>query len=199
MIGALPETLNIGGTEYPIRTDYRDILQTFEAFNDPDLESDDKWIVAFYLIFSDFNGPEDVEEAVENGFDVLEAQKKIMWFIAGGKQERQNNRPEPPTYDWVQDEQLIFSAVNNVAKREVRELEYLHWWTFLGYFNEVGEGTFSYIVGIRDKLNRGKKLEKHEREFLNKNKDMVVLRKHLTEEEQKAEDEYRDMLDSIIG
>lgn len=199
MIGGLPENLMVGGECYPIRTDYRNVLQTFEAFNDHELETMDKWIVAIYLLFSDFTCAEDVESAVENGFDVSDAVKQILWFISGGKEERKEYRKEPPTYDWVQDEQIIFSAVNNVAKKEVREVEYMHWWTFLGYFNEVGEGTFSYVVGIRNKLNKGKKLEKHESEFVNNHKDMVLLRKKLTQEEKKQEDEFQELLEDVIG
>ena len=45
MIGALPETLTVGGEEYPIRTDYRNVLQVFEAFQDPELTQEEKWIV----------------------------------------------------------------------------------------------------------------------------------------------------------
>lgn len=197
MIGALPEILTVGGKDYPIRSDYRNVLQMFEAFNDPELETAEKWIVAIYLLFADFSCGEDVEEAAADGFDVNEAAKQILWFISAGKEEQ--DRKIFPTYDWEHDEQMIFSAVNNVAKKEVRELEYLHWWTFLGYFNEVGEGTFSYIVGIRNKLNKGKKLEKHEREFLNDNKDMVLIKKKLSREEQKQEEEYQSLLDEVIG
>lgn len=199
MIGLLPETLTVGDNTYHIRSDYRNVLQTFEAFNDPELETEEKWIVAIYLLFEDFTCADDVESAIESGFDLIEAIKQIMWFISGGKYERKDDRKEPPTYDWIQDEQIIFSAVNNVAKKEVREVEYMHWWTFLGYFNEVGEGTFSYIVSIRNKLNKGKKLEKHEREFLNKNKDMVVIKKKLSKEEREQEDEFQALLDDVIG
>lgn len=199
MIGALPETLTVGNNPYPIRSDYRNVLQAFEAFNDPELEKMEKWIVAIYLLFADFTCADDVEHAVEDGFDVAEAAKQISWFISGGKEVRKDDRKELPTYDWVQDEQIIFSAVNNVAKKEVREVEYMHWWTFLGYFNEVGEGTFSYIVGIRNKLNKGKKLEKHEKEFLNKNKDIVLIKKKLSKEEQEQEDEFQALLDDVIG
>lgn len=199
MIGVLPTTLTVGEVVYPIRSDYRNVLQTFEAFNDPELETTEKWIVAIYLLFADFSGAEDVENAVENGFDIAEAVKQILWFISGGKEDRKEDRKELPTYDWVQDEQIIFSAVNNVAKKEVREVEYMHWWTFLGYFNEVGEGTFSYIVGIRNKLNKGKKLEKHEKEFLNKNKDIVFIKKKLSKEEQEQENEFQTLLDDVIG
>lgn len=197
MIGALPEVLTVGGTDYPIRTDYRNILQVFEAFQDPELTQEEKWIVAIYLLFEDFSCDDDVLEAAQNGFDLSGAMKQISWFISAGQPEKQVL--EQPTYNWTQDEQMIFSAVNKVAGKETRELEYLHWWTFLGYFNEVGEGTFSFIVGIRNKLNKGKKLEKHEKEFLARNKELVKLEKPKTQEEQKREDEYQALLDEVLG
>ncbi len=197
MIGVLPETLTVGGEEYPVRTDYRNILQVFEAFQDPELQPEEKWIVAIYLLFEDFTCDDDVLQAAQNGFDLGEAMKQISWFISAGQPEKQVL--EQPTYNWAQDEQMIFSAVNKVAGRETRELEYLHWWTFLGYFNEVGEGTFSFIVGIRNKLNKGKKLEKHEKEFLFHNKELVKLQKPKTREEQAQEDVYQDLLSEVLG
>lgn len=197
MIGALPETLTVGGTEYPIRTDYRNVLQVFEVFQDPELTQEEKWIVAIYLLFEDFAWDDDVLQAAQNGFDLDEAIKQISWFISAGQPEKQVL--EQPTYNWTQDEQMIFSAVNKVAGRETRELDYLHWWTFLGYFNEVGEGTFSFIVGIRHKLNKGKKLEKHEKEFLSHNKELVLMKKPLTKEEQEQEDAYKSLLDEALG
>lgn len=197
MIGALPETLTVNGVDYPIRTDYRNVLQVFEAFQDPELEPQEKWIVAIYLLFENFSCDDDVLEAAQDGFDLGEAMKQISWFISAGQPEKQVL--EQPTYNWTQDEQMIFSAVNKVAGRETRELEYLHWWTFLGYFNEVGEGTFSFIVGIRHKLNKGKKLEKHEKEFLSLNKELVLMKKPLTKEEQEQEDAYKSLLDEVLG
>lgn len=197
MIGILPEELTVGGVDYPIRTDYRNVLQVFEAFQDPELTQEEKWIVAIYLLFEDFACDDDVLEAAQDGFDLGEAMKQISWFISAGQPEKQVL--EQPTYNWKQDEQMIFSAVNKVAGRETRELEYLHWWTFLGYFNEVGEGTFSFIVGIRNKLNKGKKLEKHEKEFLSHNKELVLMKKPLTKEEQEQEDAYKSLLDEVLG
>lgn len=197
MIGALPETLTVGGVEYPIRTDYRNVLQVFEAFQDPELTQEEKWIVAIYLLIEDFSCADDVLQAAQDGFDLGEAMKQISWFISAGQPEKQVL--EQPTYNWTQDEQMIFSAVNKVAGRETRELEYLHWWTFLGYFNEVGEGTFSFIVGIRNKLNKGKKLDKHEKEFLSNNKELVLMKKPLTKEKQEQEDAYKSLLDEVLG
>ncbi len=197
MIGALPEVLTVGGEEYPIRTDYRNVLQIFEAFQDTELTQEEKWIVAIYLLFEDFSCDDDVLQALEDGFPMDEAAKQISWFISADQPEKKVL--EQPTYNWKQDEQMIFSAVNKVAGRETRELKYLHWWTFLGYFNEVGEGTFSFIVGIRNKLNKGKKLEKHEKEFLSHNKELVKLEKPKTREEQEQEDAYNALLDEVLG
>lgn len=197
MIGELPETLTVGGAEYPIRTDYRNVLQVFEAFQDPELQPEEKWIVSIYLLFEDFTCADDVLQAAQDGFNLEEAIKQISWFISAGQPEKQVL--EKPTYNWRQDEQIIFSAVNKVAGHETRELEYLHWWTFLGYFNEVGEGTFSFIVGIRHKLSKGKKLEKHEKEFLAQNKELVRLEKPKTREEQAQEDAYNALLDEVLG
>lgn len=197
MIGTLPGVLTVGGKDYPIRTDYRNVLQVFEAFQDPELTQEEKWIVAIYLLFEDFSCVDDVPEALENGFQIEAAMKQICWFVHAGKV--QGREMELPVYDWAQDEQMIFSAVNKVAGKETRELNYLHWWTFLGYFNEVGEGTFSFIVGIRNKLNKGKKLEKHEKEFLMHNKELVRLEKPKSKEEQAQEDEYKALLDEVLG
>lgn len=196
MIGALPETLTVGERTYPIRSDYRNVLQVFEAFQDPELYPEEKHIVSIFLLFEGFTCAEDVEEEVEDGFNVNEAVRQISWFIAAGRPERKDDLPN---YSWKQDEQMIFAAVNKVAGTETRELPYLHWWTFLGYFNEVGEGTFSFIVGIRNKLNNGKKLEKYEKEFLSKNRKMVEIKLALTEEEQEEEDAYNALLNEVLG
>lgn len=197
MIGALPETLTVAGAEYDIDTDFRNILRIFEAFQDPELTQEEKWIVSIWRMFWDFCEIDDIFEAAQDGFNLEEAIKQIFWFISAGQPEKQVL--EKPTYNWKQDEQMIFSAVNKVAGRETRELEYLHWWTFLGYFNEVGEGTFSFIVGIRHKLNKGKKLEKHEKEFLAQNKELVKLEKPKTREEQEQEGAYNALLDEVLG
>lgn len=197
MTGALPQALTVNGAEHPIRTDYRNVLQVLEAFQDAELTREEKWLVATYLLFEDFSCAGDVLNAIRDGFDVGAAMEQISWFISAGQPEKQVL--DQPTYSWKQDEQIIFSAVNKVAGKEVRELAHLHWWTFLGYFREVGEGTFSFIVGIRHKLNLGRKLEKHEKEFLARNKELVRLQRPRTREEQEREDAHKALLDEVLG
>ena len=51
MIGALPETLTVGGEDYSIRTDYRNVLQVFEAFQNPDLSDVEKLYIPQCIYF----------------------------------------------------------------------------------------------------------------------------------------------------
>ena len=88
---------------------------------------------------------------------------------------------------------MIFSAVNDIARTETRSQPYIHWWTFLGYFSEIREGLFSQVLLIRQKKAKGRKLDKSEQEFYTQNKDLVVLKKKLTKEEQ-AENDYWNKL-----
>lgn len=197
MIGQLPDTLTVGGTEYPIRTDYRNVLQVYEAFNDPELKTGEAWIVAIYLLFEDFTCVDDVYAAAAAGLDIQEAAEQISWFLSSGRDTKKDT--EKPVFNWQQDEQMIFAAVNAVAGREVREAEYIHWWTLTGYMSEIGEDTWTYIVGIRDKLNRGKKLTDHEREYYNRNRDLVDIRKPKSREELRQEAEYAAYLEKYLG
>ena len=91
----------------------------------------------------------------------------------------------PKLMDWEQDFSIIIPAINRVAGMEVRELPALHWWTFLGYYQEIGgDCTFAQVVSIRDKLQRGKPLDKAEREYYRRNREMVDLQtKRTTQEE----------------
>ena len=196
MIGDLPKTLRIGEMEYVLRADYRNVLQVFEAFLDPELEQEEKWIVSIYLLLKDFSCAEDVLQAAQNGVNIEDAIKQISWFISAGAPDK--GAMEKPTYNWIQDEQLIFSAINKVAGKETREMPYLHWWTFLGYFNEIGEGTFSFIVGIRHKLNKGKKLEKHERDFVARNPELIKISPPKTMKQMVEEAERKVILDEVL-
>ena len=86
--------------------------------------------------------------------------------------------------DWEQDEQLVSSAVNKVAGTEIRSVPYLHWWTFMGYYSSIGNSPLSTIISIRDKIVKGKKLEKYERDFKNENPQYFTWNKNTVEEEE---------------
>ena len=183
----LPETLEVNGTEYAIRTDYRAVLRVLEAMSDPDLEDSEKILIAFKIIYEDF------EELPVSDYE--EAFEQIMWFINNGECDDKPYTSKTRLIDFVQDEKILIPAVNRVAGCEIRRLEYLHWWTFLGYYMEVGDCTFSTVMNIRSKKAKGKKLEKWEEEFFSANKELVILKTR----ESKAEREEKERLNAMLG
>jgi hypothetical protein len=186
MIGSLPKELNINGTYRAIRTDFRVALLIFQAYNDVELSDQEKTAVMLECLYEDLeNIPEaDQEEAMNQG----------VWYLEGGKvEDNKKYQYAKKVMDWEQDEQIIFSAINKVAGYETRDKEYMHWWSFVGLFNEIGEGLFSTIVSIRSKKNKHKKLEKHELEFYKENKSLIDIKEKLTAEEQAELDYYNSL------
>lgn len=174
----LPTKLNINGREWDIRTDYRAILDIIAALSDPDLDDDEKWLACLTILYIDFDKmPQS---------DYIEACEQAKTFIDMGL-DADSKVKKPRTMDWEQDAQLLIPAVNRVLGQEVRAVEYMHWWTFLSAYMEIGECTFSHIVNIRMKRAKNKKLEKWEEEFLRENPDLVKLKKRLSEEELEEE------------
>lgn len=189
MIGKLPESLEIKGKEFDIRYDYLTILLIFQAYNDPEMTQFEKTLTMLECIYLDFNNlkSDDYEEAIE----------KAIWFIDSGSVQSSvdSNGSQPKKImDWEQDEQLIFASINKVAGYEVRNKENLHWWTFLGYYNEIGEGLFSTVVGIRQKKAKRKKLEKYEQEFYGENKHLIDFNVKYSKEEQEEIDYWNKIL-----
>ncbi len=167
MLTDLPYTLSVDGEDKEIYPDFRNIILICNAFNDPALTQSEKTRVMLEMLYVDnFWEFQDIEEAI----------KQAVWFIDWGK-EYKEKEDGPRIMDWEQDYNLIISAVNLKANTvDVRELPFMHWWTFLGYFSDRGECQFSSITDIRDKLNKGKKLEKWEKEVLRDNRDQIILK-----------------------
>ncbi len=179
---SLPTSLTVRGVGYPIRTDFRDILYLLGILADPAFEEDERGEICLrvmYITWEDIP-PEDRQEALD----------RAAAFIDGGVPAK-GGRRGPRTMDWEQDGPIILPAVNRVLGREVREMEYLHWWTFLGAYMEIGESLFSEVLHIRRKRAKGKKLEKHEQEFYRENRELVELRPRRTEEEQARREALR--------
>lgn len=185
MIGKLPKALDVNGSSYAIDPDYRNILRIFEAFNDSQLSDREKAYICIKRLYNEPIADADVEEAI----------RKAYWFCDGG--DAPKTKPEKiRTLDWSHDEQMIIPAISKVlGVIDIRELEYMHWWTFLGAFGEIGEGLFSTVIHIRYKQAHGKKLDKWEKEFYSKNKELVRL---VTPEEQAEIDETEEFLKTLI-
>lgn len=180
-IYGLPKTAVIGGIEYQINTDYRDILEIVCFLNDSTRPDYLRWQIALGL-FYDADIPDEYKK---------EAMEYMAEFISYGESEAHSG---PKLIDWEQDAQLIIGDVNKVAGKEVRETKYLHWWTFLSYFYGIGDGQLSTIISIRTKKSSGKKLEKWEEEFYKKNKKRIDFQKAKTSEDAAIQEYFNKWL-----
>lgn len=185
MVYELPTSVEFGGREWAINTDFRDVLNILVAFEDPELTDQEKGYVCLYNLYQDFESIP--PELMQQAYDAAVA------FIDSGHEE-ESKKSGPRTMDWEQDAHIIFPAINHVAGFEVRAVDYLHWWTFMGYFMEIKDSTASTVFGLRSKKARGKKLEKWEREYWQQNLDLCRLRTKLTEEEKAEKERLKQML-----
>lgn len=170
---ALPITVDINNEIYSIRNngDYRMVLDCFNALNDVELSETERIISSLYIFYSDFEGVEDILVLGEEF--IVELVDKMFDFMNCSSRQAVS-KTDFKAIDWDNDEQIICSAINNVANTEIRSVEYCHWWTFMGYFCAIGESTLSTVVGIRNKIVKGKKLEKYENEFRRDNPQYFI-------------------------
>ena len=184
-----PTSLNVGGIDYEIRTDYRAVLDLFTALTDPDLTDENEQITAYMqsriileIMFPDCDNipAEHIQEALD----------KVSEFIDMGISD---DRKKPKTMDWEQDAPILIPAINKVLNCEIRAVQYMHWWTFLGAYMDIGESLFSNIIHIRQKKAKGKKLEKWEQNFYNENKSLIDFKQkdqRSNEEKEKLRDYF---------
>lgn len=162
----LPYSLNVGGVDYEIREDFRAVLDILTAFGDDELTAEEKTQAMIEILYYPaLPPPETLGEAAE----------AARWFIDCGIT-REDEQPTARTMDWEQDAGIIFPTINKIAGFETRGRQTIHWWTFYGWFMEIGDGLFSQVLSIRQKLTKGKKLEKWEQEFLRNNPKLCELK-----------------------
>ena len=157
----LPVQLPVGGRQVPIRADYRDVLRVFACLNDEQLPVFARWRKALRLFYVQPVAAHQRQEAMERLKDFVTCYQEAT--------------PGPKLMDWNHDAQLIAAEINKVAGREVRDGAFVHWWTFLGWFNAISPGPFAQVVAVREKLATGKKLSDQDRRFYRAWRDQIRL------------------------
>ena len=168
----LPSTVTISGIEYPVRTDFRTILEIFVMLDDPDLTDADKTEALLRMFY--VNRPPDAEAALRAFTDFVDPRHGNQGKTSSGR-----------LIDWSQDFDLMVAPINHILGFECRSVDFLHWHTFLAAYLEIPpESVFARVLRIREKLRTGKKLEKYERTWYNKNRDLVHLRPKFSKAEE---------------
>ena len=172
----LSDFVAVSGTTYRIRSDFRVILEIFVMLQDPELDDGDRTEALMQMFYVD--RPQAVTAAIEAFASFVDPRPR-------------SDRKRPGLVDWEADFELIAAAVNHVLGTECRALPYLHWRTLLGAYMEISpESLFSRVISVREKVRTGKKLEKWEREWYRKNKDLVDLPMKYSESEKALLEEW---------
>lgn len=187
---SIPTVVLIDDKLYNIRNkgDYRTILDCISCLEDAELDKTERILSALIIFYADFSDP--LELITDSNLERL-IHDMFVFFNCGSENDRETQH-QRKLMDWEQDAQMICSAINKVANTEVRAVEYMHWWTFMGYYMSIGESLYSTVIQIRDKMIRGKKLEKHETEFRTRNPQYFTWNSK-TVEQQEAENWVKDV------
>ena len=187
----IPTSVTVGGQSFTIRNrgDYRIVLDCFSCLNDEELTKQEKLFACLIIFYEDFNKLEDVITLEQETFNQLIEQMYSFFYC---NELNIGIKTSFKALDWDTDSQLVCAAVNKVSHMEVRTVEYLHWWTFMGYFMEIGESVIATVVSIRSKIMKGKKLEKHEQEF-RKNNPQYFVWDSRTEQQKEDEQAFKEL------
>lgn len=169
MIYDLPTALAVGGVKHEIRSDYRAVLDILAALSDCELSDAEKLNILLTIFY--IERPDDVEDAL----------KQCYAFI--NRFQRENDSPQPKLMDWEQDFGIVADAITLKAGHDIRAEGYLHWWTFVGYYMNIGDCFFAQVVAIRKKRSKGKKLDECDREFYRNNRAVIDFAERTTPEE----------------
>ena len=150
LIDLLPSSVEIEGTEYEIRSDFRTSVLFSILMEDKEVPDSIKYEQALDLYYPVI--PKNKDEAIE----------KIIWFYSLGKEEQEVNSTtgkNKKVFDYEEDAIYIYSAFMSDYRIDLQDIEYLHWWKFK-----------SLLEGLKD-TNRLNEIIKYRSVDVNKIKD----------------------------
>lgn len=145
----LPECIPVGGSNFPILTDFRDWLRFGDMLRDDELRPEDKldlmreWLVASpdVLTAEMYEGLRDFCEAKALGRDDQDAAQDA------GEPE---GLTRPPTFDWCIDAAVVIADFRRFYQIDLLRVGYLHWWEFLSLLWSLPDESQTFRrIGIR--------------------------------------------------
>lgn len=187
ILDPLPRSLIIDGTDYPLETDFRAVLNYNRIIREG-REDGGELLEALRLMFGCI--PENVVEAV----------LQLNWFVQGGEQEKRHrpsnkllgiNSDTPMDYDT--DSRMIWAAFRRVYGIDLRAVEYIHWWDFLEMLSELPEDIrLNRIIEIRTKDTANRHLSREERTLYKALQRYYKIREPMTEKQEKLMEALRN-------
>jgi hypothetical protein len=134
------KTVEVGGTEYEIQTDYRQALAYFRALEDQDADQTEKTLLGLRLFFGD---------KIQRGH-VEGLSEALRWFLNCGQPESKPSQEEK-VFDLLEDSGRIYAAFLQVYQINLRKVR-MHWWIFCELLEGLPSGThLANVIDIRSR------------------------------------------------
>ena len=182
LIDLVPESVEIDGIEYEIRTDFRVSILFEMMMQDAELSDKEKLLKALELYYPIIPG--NVGEAIE----------KIKWFYRCGKdivKSSNNSKGESiKIYDYEYDDDYIYSAFLSQYGVDLQDVKHLHWWKFKAMFKSLNEDNKIVKIMQYRNIDLSKIKDKEQNIYYRKMKKLYEIPRSATEiEKNKAIEE----------
>lgn len=121
-----PEFAKVNNKKYKINTDFRVAIKCNEISLDKSINSYEKTLAIIYLLYG--------EEGLNDSDNYEQLLNLAYKYLNCGVEKAENEEPEEPDMDFVQDQKLIESSFKYDYGYNPYQLKYLHWWDF---YNDV--------------------------------------------------------------
>ncbi|WP_404988097.1 bacteriophage Gp15 family protein [Clostridium culturomicium] len=176
LIDIVPTSVDIGGEDYEINSDFRTSILFELLMQDEGLSDEEKIIQALELYYPVI--PQNLNEAVE----------QMLWFYRCDKEVREfkgkgTGKSSSQIYSFEYDDDYIYSAYLDQYGIDLQDIEYLHWWKFKAMFKALKEDNMIVkIMGYRS-MDISKIKDKEQKEYYTKMKKLYEIPKSKNEVE----------------
>lgn len=176
LLAKLPKSVEIGGREYPVKTDFRAWIEfeiKFQKASDSVKKID--------LIINMFKIRPVIKNADE--FNCL-IEEMIKFYNCGEKmkneKESKDNSSGPLIYSFEKDHFHIYTDFIRFYSLDLNEVEYLHWWKFRQMFIELPEDSKIKTIMMYRSIKITSKMSPEYRQFYAKMKRIYALEDNRT-------------------
>lgn len=189
LLDQLPqEWKSSSGQVYAIDTDFRIGVQICLVQEDIELTEREKTAKIVDLLFAGAvpDNTQDIEQCVEFFLD--------GWFHDNKTKEKERRR----LMDFNVDQWRIYGAFLAQYNIDLDNIEYLHFWKFMGLLASLEECTYTRVIGIRQRKLTSK-MDAEDRKQLKKAKEAYDLPELRSLEDQELDEEIYDFLGGTIS
>lgn len=164
LTGPLPESVQINGVDYKLRTDFRNALRVMLAFEDSDVTPEERGAILLENIYEEV--PEDVSAAITMASRFLDG------TLEGREEEPREEKPR--LYSFSHDGNYIFAAFQQTHGIDLDTVQ-MHWWKWIALFMDLGQDTtFCNLISMRKRVKTGKASKEEVKEY-RENRDLYEL------------------------